>query len=54
MLGSTIFFSKELLRMCLVSAKGMLEYILEMYSEANVWEGWIGVFFRSCITCVRF
>jgi hypothetical protein len=36
MLGSTILFSKVLSRMCLVSAKGMLEYLLEMSSEANV------------------
>jgi hypothetical protein len=36
MLGSTILFSKVLLMMCLVSTTGMLKYMFEMSSEANV------------------
>jgi hypothetical protein len=33
---------------------GMLEYMLEMSSEANLVEGVIGVCFSCCIKCVVF
>jgi hypothetical protein len=40
--------------MCLVSANGMLAYMLEMSREAKVGDGWIGVFYSSCISCAEF
>jgi hypothetical protein len=36
MLGSTVLFSKVLLRMCLISTIGMLEYMFEMAGEADM------------------
>jgi hypothetical protein len=43
-----------LLKMCLVSIMGILEYILDISREANLYVGSVGVSSKACINCVVF
>jgi hypothetical protein len=54
MLGSTRLFFMMLLRMCLVSVIGMLEYMFEISSEVNAQEAQNEASFRFCIKCEEF
>src|SRR5215475_11035525 len=54
MLLSTMLFTSDRFRTCLVSVSGMLEYMFDMSREARVCDGCKGVILRSCISCLEF
>jgi hypothetical protein len=43
-----------MLKMCMVFIMEILEYILDMSREANMYVGSIGVSLKACINCVVF
>ena len=54
MLESSKLYFIMLLKICMVSVRGIFKCVLGIYREANIYIGSIGVCFKACIICVVF